>query len=197
MKTFFFAVVLSVLVIALIVTVLIRQEQQSMYRLKDVCIRLMQKFDSWQMMRWAYFPHSLFRIFYLLDHWSINPYTYENRLTIQTGMSVHCFHGVDGTFCAQIFSKSTCCARAFCPLEFTGAPGITLWQEKLKRKIRFMRRIFLFLLHYLTILMDYPRILLNSRKDSFILVQAVWYWLLQWKAFVINSPFCNTLLSMY
>jgi hypothetical protein len=51
MKTFFFAVVISVLVIALIVTLLIRQEQQSMYRLKDVCIRLMQKFDSWQMMR--------------------------------------------------------------------------------------------------------------------------------------------------
>lgn len=51
MKTFFLAVVISVLVIALIVTVLIRQEQKSMYHLKDVCIRLMQKFDSWQMMR--------------------------------------------------------------------------------------------------------------------------------------------------
>lgn len=51
MKTLFFTLVLSVFLIALVVSLLIRQEQKSMYRFKDLCIRLVQKFDSWQMMR--------------------------------------------------------------------------------------------------------------------------------------------------
>lgn len=51
MKALFFTLVLSVLIIALIVTLLIRREQRDMHRFKDLCIRIMQKFDSWQMMR--------------------------------------------------------------------------------------------------------------------------------------------------
>lgn len=51
MKTLFFTLVISVLIIAVIVSLLINREEKSMYRFKDLCIRLVQKFDSWQMMR--------------------------------------------------------------------------------------------------------------------------------------------------
>lgn len=51
MKTLFFTLVISVLIVAIVVSFLVRQEQKSMYRFKDLCIRLVQKFDSWQMMR--------------------------------------------------------------------------------------------------------------------------------------------------
>ncbi|WP_168208887.1 hypothetical protein [Chitinophaga sp. XS-30] len=51
MKTLFFTLVISVLIIAVIVSLLINQEEKNMYRFKDLCIRLVQKFDSWQMMR--------------------------------------------------------------------------------------------------------------------------------------------------
>lgn len=51
MKTLFFALVISVFIVALIISLLVRQEQRNMYRFKDLCIRLVQKFDSWQMMR--------------------------------------------------------------------------------------------------------------------------------------------------
>lgn len=51
MKTLFFTLVIAVLIVAIIVSLLVRQEQKSMYRFKDLCIRLVQKFDSWQMMR--------------------------------------------------------------------------------------------------------------------------------------------------
>lgn len=51
MKTLFFTLVISVLIIAVIVSLLINQEEKNMYRFKDLCIRLVQKFDSWQIMR--------------------------------------------------------------------------------------------------------------------------------------------------
>ncbi|WP_157986585.1 hypothetical protein [Chitinophaga alhagiae] len=51
MKTLFFTLVAAVLVVAIIVTLLIGHEQRAMYRIKDICIRVAQKFDSWQMLR--------------------------------------------------------------------------------------------------------------------------------------------------
>lgn len=51
MKTVFFTLVIAVLIVALVVTFLVGQEQRDMHRFKNVFIRLMQKFDSWQMMR--------------------------------------------------------------------------------------------------------------------------------------------------
>ncbi len=51
MKTMFFILVMAVLVVAFVVTLLIGHEQRSMYRFKDICIRVVQKFDSWQMLR--------------------------------------------------------------------------------------------------------------------------------------------------
>ncbi|MGN6509150.1 MAG: hypothetical protein ACTHLD_06790 [Chitinophaga sp.] len=46
MKTVFFMYVVAVLVVALIVTFLVSQEQRDMHRFKNVFIRMMQKFDS-------------------------------------------------------------------------------------------------------------------------------------------------------
>ncbi|MBO9153948.1 hypothetical protein ACFOTA_17145 [Chitinophaga sp. GCM10012297] len=43
--------VIAVLVVALIVTFLVNREQRDMHRFKNVFIRMMQKFDSWQMLR--------------------------------------------------------------------------------------------------------------------------------------------------
>ncbi|WP_346320198.1 hypothetical protein [Chitinophaga sp. YIM B06452] len=51
MKTVFFTLVIAVLIVALVVTYLVSQEQRDMRRFKDIFIRLMQKFDSWQVMR--------------------------------------------------------------------------------------------------------------------------------------------------
>lgn len=51
MKTTFFITLLSVLTIALLVTYLVKKEQRSMNRLSNTFIRLLQKFNSWQMMR--------------------------------------------------------------------------------------------------------------------------------------------------
>jgi hypothetical protein len=51
MKLLFFTLVISVLVVALLVTYMVKREQTSMYRFKDLFIRMMQKFDAWQMMR--------------------------------------------------------------------------------------------------------------------------------------------------
>lgn len=42
------------------------------------------------------------RIFHFHITEPINPYTYENRLTFQTGMPVHCLCGTDGTPDTQI-----------------------------------------------------------------------------------------------
>lgn len=51
MKLLFFTLVFSVFIIALFITYLVKREQTSMYRFKDLVVRLMQKFDAWQMMR--------------------------------------------------------------------------------------------------------------------------------------------------
>ncbi|UYQ94785.1 hypothetical protein MKQ68_06730 [Chitinophaga horti] len=51
MKLLFFSLVFSVLMVALLITYIVKREQASMYRFKDLFIRLMQKFDAWQMMR--------------------------------------------------------------------------------------------------------------------------------------------------
>lgn len=51
MKTTFFITLLSVLTVALLVTYLVKKEQRSMNRLSNTFIRLLQKFNSWQMMR--------------------------------------------------------------------------------------------------------------------------------------------------
>lgn len=51
MKLLFFTLVISVLAVALLVTYMVKREQTSMYRFKDLFIRMMQKFDAWQMMR--------------------------------------------------------------------------------------------------------------------------------------------------
>lgn len=51
MKTTFFITLLSVLTIALLVTYMVKKEQRSMNRLSDRFIKLLEKFNSWQMMR--------------------------------------------------------------------------------------------------------------------------------------------------
>jgi hypothetical protein len=51
MKTTFFITLLSVLTVALLVTYMVKKEQRSMSRLSNTFIRLLQKFNSWQMMR--------------------------------------------------------------------------------------------------------------------------------------------------
>lgn len=98
MKTLFFTLVAAVMVVAIIVTLLIGHEQRTMYRIKDICIRVAQKFDSWQMLRWRG-AHSCARFFQFFRNW-LNPYTYENRLIVQTGMPLHCLCSVDCPFCA-------------------------------------------------------------------------------------------------
>ncbi|PSL23408.1 hypothetical protein [Chitinophaga ginsengisoli] len=51
MKTTFFITLLSVLTIALLVTYLVKKEQRSMSSLSSKFIRLLERFNSWQMMR--------------------------------------------------------------------------------------------------------------------------------------------------
>ncbi|SDG93649.1 hypothetical protein [Chitinophaga filiformis] len=51
MKTTFFITSLLVLTIALLVTYLVKKEQSSMNRLSNKFIRLLERFNSWQMMR--------------------------------------------------------------------------------------------------------------------------------------------------
>lgn len=51
MKTLFIALIISVLIVAVLITLLIRQEQQSMLKLRNLFISVVRKFDSWQMMR--------------------------------------------------------------------------------------------------------------------------------------------------
>ena len=51
MKTVFFTLVIAVLIVALVVTFLVSQEQRDMHRFKNVFIRMMKKFDSWQVLR--------------------------------------------------------------------------------------------------------------------------------------------------
>lgn len=51
MKTLFFILVITMLAAALVVTYFVNKEQRSMNRLSDTFIKLIQKFDSWQMMR--------------------------------------------------------------------------------------------------------------------------------------------------
>jgi hypothetical protein len=51
MKTTCLMILLAVLSIALILTFLVNKEQRSMNRVSDTFIKLIRKFDSWQMMR--------------------------------------------------------------------------------------------------------------------------------------------------
>jgi hypothetical protein len=51
MKVTFYITLLCVLSIALLVTYLVKREQRSMSRVGNKFIRLLQKFNSWQMMR--------------------------------------------------------------------------------------------------------------------------------------------------
>jgi flagellar biogenesis protein FliO len=51
MKTTFFITLLSVLTIALLATYMVKKEQRSMNRLSSKFIRLLERFNSWQMMR--------------------------------------------------------------------------------------------------------------------------------------------------
>ena len=50
MKTVFFGIVVSVLLIALIVVLLVRREQRDMRRLKDTCIGFSRHLESWRAM---------------------------------------------------------------------------------------------------------------------------------------------------
>ncbi|WP_177230355.1 hypothetical protein [Chitinophaga sp. CF118] len=51
MKTSSFILLLCVLFVALLLTFLVRKEQRSINKLSNTFIRLLRKFDSWQMMR--------------------------------------------------------------------------------------------------------------------------------------------------
>lgn len=51
MKTLFIIIMIAMLAAAFIVTYLVNKEQRSMNRLSGTFIKLIQKFDSWQMMR--------------------------------------------------------------------------------------------------------------------------------------------------
>ena len=51
MKTLFFILLLAMLGAAFVVSYLVSKEQRSMNKLSGTFIRLIQKFDSWQMMR--------------------------------------------------------------------------------------------------------------------------------------------------
>lgn len=51
MKTTFFITLLLVLTIALLVTYMVKKEQRSMNHLSNKFIRLLERFNSWQMMR--------------------------------------------------------------------------------------------------------------------------------------------------
>lgn len=51
MKTISFILLIAVLAFVLIITFLVKREQRSMSRLSNNLIKLVQKFDSWQMMR--------------------------------------------------------------------------------------------------------------------------------------------------
>jgi flagellar biogenesis protein FliO len=51
MKATFFITLLAVLTIALLITYLVNKEQRSMSRLSNRFIRLLERFNSWQMMR--------------------------------------------------------------------------------------------------------------------------------------------------
>ncbi len=50
MKTIFFGIVVSVLLIAVIVVMLVKKEQRDMRRLKDTCIGFSQHLESWRAM---------------------------------------------------------------------------------------------------------------------------------------------------
>ncbi|WP_164714016.1 hypothetical protein [Chitinophaga rhizosphaerae] len=50
MKTVFFGIVVSVLLIALIVLLLVRREQRDMRRLKDTCIGFSRHLGPWRAM---------------------------------------------------------------------------------------------------------------------------------------------------
>lgn len=51
MKTTFFITLFTVLCIALLITYMVKKEQRSMSRLSNKFIRLLERFNSWQMMR--------------------------------------------------------------------------------------------------------------------------------------------------
>lgn len=51
MKTLFFILVIAMLAAAFVITYLVNKEQRSMNRVSGTFIKLIQKFDSWQMMR--------------------------------------------------------------------------------------------------------------------------------------------------
>lgn len=60
----------------------------------------------------------------------LNPYTYENRLIIQTGVPLHCLSSADGTFCAQIHEgarreSSLCCLTSALSFAHMGLTGKT------------------------------------------------------------------------
>lgn len=51
MKTICLILLMAVLCIALIATFLVNKEQRSMSKISNTFIKLIRKFDSWQMMR--------------------------------------------------------------------------------------------------------------------------------------------------
>ncbi len=48
MKTLFIGIVVSVLLIAVIIVLLVKQEQRDMRRLRDTCIGFSRHLESWQ-----------------------------------------------------------------------------------------------------------------------------------------------------
>jgi hypothetical protein len=51
MKTTFFMLILGILAVGIGITLLVHQEQKRLNRIKNGYLRLLQKFEAWQMIR--------------------------------------------------------------------------------------------------------------------------------------------------